>query len=105
MWSLWNGIDARILEYVDEEISIGDYVLTGGEIPACALVDAISRLIPGVISDESTSGESFTMGLLEYPQYTRPAIYDNKKVPEILLSGHHANIEKWKRYQAIEKNL
>ena len=91
------------LEYVDEEISIGDYVLTGGEIPACALVDAISRLIPGVISDESTSGESFTMGLLEYPQYTRPAIYDNKKVPEILLSGHHANIEKWKRYQALKK--
>ena len=99
----YEGIDARILEYVDEEISIGDYVLTGGEIPACALVDAISRLIPGVISDESTSGESFTMGLLEYPQYTRPAIYDNKKVPEILLSGHHANIEKWKRYQALKK--
>ena len=80
----YEGIDARILEYVDEEISIGDYVLTGGEIPACALVDAISRLIPGVISDEST-------------------IYDNKKVPEILLSGHHANIEKWKRYQALKK--
>ena len=99
----YEGIDARILEYVDEEISIGDYVLTGGEIPACALVDAISRLIPGVISDESTSGESFTMGLLEYPQYTRPAIYDNKKVPEILLSGHHANIEKWRHEKSLER--
>ena len=87
----YEGIDARILEYIDEEISIGDYVLTGGEIPA------------GVIGDESRSGESFTMGLLEYPQYTRPAIYDNKKVPDILLSGHHANIEKWKRYQSLKK--
>ena len=99
----YEGIDARILEYIDEEISIGDYVLTGGEIPACALVDAISRLIPGVIGDESRSDESFTMRLLENPQYTRPAIYDNKKVPDILLSGHHANIEKWKRYQSLKK--
>ncbi len=99
----YEGIDARILDYVDEEISIGDYILTGGEIPACAIVDAISRLIPGVISNESTVGESFSMGLLEYPQYTRPAIYNNKKVPDILLSGHHANIEKWKRYEALKK--
>ena len=99
----YEGIDARILEYIDEEISIGDYVLTGGEIPACALVDAISRLIPGVIGDESRSGESFTMGLLEYPQYTRPAIYDNKKVPDILLSGHHANIEKWRHEKSLER--
>ena len=89
--------------YIDEEISVGDYVLTGGEIPACLLVDSISRLIPGVISDDSTSGESFTMGLLEYPQYTRPQVYDGKKVPEILLSGHHANIEKWKRYESLKK--
>lgn len=99
----YEGIDARILEYIDEEISVGDYVLTGGEIPACLLVDAISRLVPGVISEDSTSGESFTMGLLEYPQYTRPAIYDGKKVPDILLSGHHANINKWKRYMALKK--
>ena len=90
------------LEYVDEEISIGDYVLTGGEIPACALVDAISRLIPGVISDESTSGESFTMGLLEYPQYTRPEIFDGVSVPEVLLSGHHENINKWRRCEALK---
>lgn len=99
----YEGIDARILDYIDEEISVGDYVLTGGEIPACLLVDAISRLIPGVISDESIVGESFTMGLLEYPQYTRPAVYDDKKVPDILLSGHHANIKKWQRYEALKK--
>lgn len=99
----YEGIDHRILEYVDEEISIGDYVLTGGEIPACALVDSISRLIPGVIRDESVLGESFTMGLLEYPQYTRPPVYDGKSVPDILLSGHHANIKKWQRKEALRK--
>lgn len=99
----YEGIDARILDYIDEEISVGDYVLTGGEIPACLLIDSIARLVPGVISEDSTSGESFSMGLLEYPQYTRPAIYDGKKVPDILLSGHHANIEKWKRYEALKK--
>lgn len=99
----YEGIDARILNYIDEEISVGDYVLTGGEIPACLLVDSISRLIPGVISDESITGESFTMGLLEYPQYTRPQTYDNIAVPDILLSGHHANIKKWQRYQALKK--
>lgn len=99
----YEGIDNRILNYIDEEISVGDYVLTGGEIPACLLVDAISRLIPGVISDDSTTGESFTMGLLEYPQYTRPPVYDGYKVPDVLLSGHHANINKWKRYQALKK--
>ncbi len=99
----YEGIDARILDYIDEEISVGDYVLTGGEIPACLLVDSISRLIPGVISEDSTGGESFSMGLLEYPQYTRPAVYDGKEVPEVLLSGHHANIEKWKRYQSLKK--
>lgn len=99
----YEGIDARILDYIDEEISVGDYVLTGGEIPACLLVDSIARLVPGVISDDSIVGESFTMGLLEYPQYTRPAVYDGKKVPDILLSGHHANIKKWQRYQALKK--
>ncbi len=99
----YEGIDARILDYIDEEISVGDYVLTGGEIPACLLVDSIARLVPGVISDESIVGESFTMGLLEYPQYTRPAVYDGKKVPDVLISGHHANIKKWQRYEAIKK--
>lgn len=99
----YEGIDNRILNYIDEEISVGDYVLTGGEIPACLLVDSISRLIPGVISDDSIIGESFTMGLLEYPQYTRPPVYDGKAVPDILLSGHHANIKKWQRKEALKK--
>lgn len=99
----YEGIDNRILDYIDEEISIGDYVLTGGEIPACAIIDSIARLVPGVISDESIVGESFTMGLLEYPQYTRPYEYDEKKVPDVLVSGHHANIKKWQRYQSLKK--
>lgn len=99
----YEGIDNRILDYIDEEISIGDYVLTGGEIPACAIIDSITRLVPGVISDESIVGESFTMGLLEYPQYTRPYEYDGKKVPDVLVSGHHANIKKWQRYQSLKK--
>ena len=99
----YEGINNRILDYIDEEISIGDYVLTGGEIPACAIIDSIARLVPGVISDESIVGESFTMGLLEYPQYTRPYEYDGKKVPDVLVSGHHANIKKWQRYQSLKK--
>ena len=99
----YEGIDNRILDYIDEEISIGDYVLTGGEIPACAIIDSIARLVPGVISDESIVGESFTMGLLEYPQYTRPYEYDGKKVPDVLVSGHHANIKKGQRYQSLKK--
>ena len=99
----YEGIDNRILDYIDEEISIGDYVLTGGEIPACAIIDSIARLVPGVISDESIVGESFTMGLLEYQQYTRPYEYDGKKVPDVLVSGHHANIKKWQRYQSLKK--
>ena len=99
----YEGIDNRILNYIDEEISIGDYVLTGGEIPALTIVDAVSRLVKGVISDDSTVQESFMSGLLEYPQYTRPASYDGHDVPEILLSGHHANIEKWKHFEAIKK--
>ena len=101
----YEGIDNRILKYVDEEISIGDYVLTGGEIPALTIVDAVSRLVKGVISDDSTVQESFMSGLLEYPQYTRPASYDGHDVPEILLSGHHANIEKWKHFEAIKKTF
>lgn len=99
----YEGFDARVLNYVDDEISVGDYVLTGGEIPACLLIDSISRLIKGVISDESLNNESFQMGLLEYPQYTRPFEFDNKKVPDVLISGHHANILKWQRKEALRK--
>jgi tRNA (guanine37-N1)-methyltransferase len=99
----YEGIDARILSYMDEEISIGDYVLTGGEIPAGILVDSISRLVKGVISEDSLSAESFTNDLLEYPQYTHPLTFEDKTVPDILLSGHHANIERWKKKEAIRK--
>lgn len=99
----YEGIDQRVLdEIVDEEISIGDYVLTGGELPAMVLIDAVSRNIKGVIKDESVEDESFSDGYLEYPHYTRPEVFMGKKVPEVLLSGHHANIEKWRREQSIE---
>lgn len=99
----YEGIDQRVLdEIVDEEISIGDYVLTGGEIPAMVLIDSVSRYIDGVITKESVEEESFSNGLLEYPQYTRPEIFLNKKVPEILLSGHHENIKKWREEQALK---
>ena len=93
-------------EIVDEEISIGDYVLTGGEIPACILVDCVARLVPGVLNNEASAEfESFQDNLLEYPQYTRPEEYEGRKVPEVLLSGHHANIEKWRREKSIERTL
>lgn len=99
----YEGIDQRVLdEIVDEEISIGDYVLTGGELPAMVLIDSVSRYVEGVLNKESVSEESFTNGLLEYPQYTRPEAFLNKKVPEILLSGHHENIKKWRREQSLE---
>ena len=99
----YEGIDQRVLdEIVDEEISIGDYVLTGGEIPAMVLIDSISRYVEGVIAKESVNEESFSDGLLEYPQYTRPEVFLDKKVPEILLSGHHENIDKWRKEQSIE---
>lgn len=99
----YEGIDQRVLdEIVDEEISIGDYVLTGGELPAMVLIDSVSRYVEGVLNKESVSEESFTNGLLEYPQYTRPEVFLNKKVPEILLSGHHENIRKWRREQSLE---
>lgn len=99
----YEGIDQRVLdEIVDEEISIGDYVLTGGELPAMVLIDAVSRNIKGVLKDESVEDESFSDGFLEYPQYTRPEEFNGKRVPEVLLSGHHANIEKWRREQSIE---
>lgn len=99
----YEGIDQRVIdEIVDEEISIGDYVLTGGELPAMVLIDAVSRYADGVITKESTEEESFTNGMLEYPQYTRPEVFRGVKVPEILLSGHHENIEKWRKEKALE---
>ena len=100
----YEGFDERIREYVDLEISIGDYVLTGGEIPAMIVVDSVARLLPGVFGDEASSqDESHTAGLLEYPQYTRPEEYEGKKVPPILLGGNHPEIEKWRREQAKER--
>ena len=99
----YEGIDQRVLdEIVDEEISIGDYVLTGGEIPAMVLIDSVSRYVDGVITKESVEEESFSNGLLEYPQYTRPEVFLNKKVPEVLLSGHHENIRKWREEQSLK---
>ena len=100
----YEGVDSRIIEeIVDEEISIGDYVLTGGEIPACILVDAVARLVDGVLAaPECHENESHSEGLLEYPQYTRPVEFHGRAVPEVLLSGHHANIEKWRAEQSLE---
>ncbi|MBC5688579.1 tRNA (guanosine(37)-N1)-methyltransferase TrmD [Mediterraneibacter sp. NSJ-55] len=99
----YEGIDERVLEeIVTDYVSIGDYVLTGGELPAMVMVDAISRMVPGVLhNDVSTEFESFQDNLLEYPQYSRPEEWHGKKVPPVLLSGHHANIEKWRREQSI----
>ena len=101
----YEGIDERVLEeIVTDNISIGDYVLTGGELPAMIVTDAVSRLIPGVLNNDiSAEFESFQDNLLEYPQYSRPEIWHGKKVPEILLSGHHANIERWRQEKALER--
>lgn len=99
----YEGIDQRVIdEIVDEEISIGDYVLTGGEIPAMVLIDSISRYVEGVLSEESTQEESFSNGLLEYPQYTRPENFLGREVPEILKSGHHEKINKWRKEKSLE---
>ena len=99
----YEGVDQRVLDlYVDEEISVGDYVLTGGELPALVLTDSVCRMIPGVLSDQICfEEESHYSGLLEYPQYTKPAEWRGMEVPEVLLSGHHANIEKWRREQSL----
>ncbi len=101
----YEGVDERIIEeIVDEELSIGDYVLTGGELPACVLVDCVSRMLEGVLTNEDCwRGESIASGMLEYPQYTRPYDFRGRLVPDVLLSGHHANIEKWRREQALKK--
>ncbi len=99
----YEGIDQRVLdEIVDEEISIGDYVLTGGELPAMVLIDSVSRYIEGVLNEESVEEESFSNRLLEYPQYTRPEEFRGKKVPEVLISGHHENIKKWRYEKSLE---
>ena len=104
----YEGVDQRVLDlFIDEELSIGDFVLTGGEIPAMAVVDAVARYVDGVIKDQSLEQESFASGLLEYPHYTRPQEFMGLKVPEVLLSGHHENINKWrleKSQQITEKN-
>ncbi len=103
----YEGVDQRIIdEVVDEELSVGDYVLTGGEMPALIVADAVARLLPGVLSDDVCfEEESHYSGLLEYPQYTRPAVWHEKQVPEVLLSGHHANIVKWRREQSLKNTL
>ena len=99
----YEGIDQRVLdEIVDEEISIGDYVLTGGELPAMVLIDSVSRYVEGVLKEDSIKEETFSNNLLEYPQYTRPEIFRGKKVPEVLLSGHHENIKKWREEKSLE---
>lgn len=99
----YEGIDQRVLDkIVDEEISIGDYVLTGGELPAMVLIDSVSRYVEGVLKEDSIKEESFSNGLLEYPQYTRPEVFEGEKVPEILLSGHHEKINKWRKEKSLE---
>ncbi len=99
----YEGVDQRVLDlYFDEELSIGDFVLTGGEIPAMAVVDAVARYCDGVINQDSLSQESFASGLLEYPQYTRPQEFMGLKVPEVLVSGHHANIDAWRQEKSLE---
>jgi tRNA (guanine37-N1)-methyltransferase len=102
----YEGIDERAREFADEEISIGDYILTGGELPALVIIDSIARLIPGVLGDEESSKEeSFTWGLLDYPHYTRPPEFKGMKVPDVLLSGNHEEIRKWRRTEAIKRTL
>ncbi len=99
----YEGVDQRVIDlYIDEELSIGDFVLTGGEIPAMAVVDAVARYVDGVISADSLDQESFASGMLEYPQYTRPQEFKGLKVPEVLTSGHHAKIEEWRKHKSLE---
>jgi len=100
----YEGVDERIRSFVDEEISLGDYILTGGELPAMVLLDAVTRKLDGVLgSSESLAEESFEKGLLEYPQYTKPAEFEGLKVPEVLLSGHHQKIEDWRKEESLRR--
>lgn len=101
----YEGIDERVRTLVDREVSIGDYVLTGGELPALVVIDAVVRLVPGVIQEASHADDSFASGLLEYPQYTRPEEFRGLRVPSILLSGHHGEVERWRRGQALRRTL
>lgn len=102
----YEGIDERVRAFVDDEISVGDYILSGGETATMVVIDAISRLIPGVIgADSHLCGESFYDGLLEYPQYTRPRVFEGMEVPAVLLEGHHARIQRWRRKQALARTL
>ena len=99
----YEGVDQRVIDlYIDEELSVGDYVLTGGELPALVVCDCVARCVGGVISGESLKDESFSAGLLEYPQYTRPAVYKGLSVPEVLLSGNHEKVDAWRREQSLE---
>ena len=99
----YEGIDARVNNYIDEEISIGDYILTGGEIASMAILDSVIRLLPGAISDDSVEEESFSNGLLEYDQYTKPASFDGHDVPFVLTNGNHEEIRKWRKFNSLEK--
>jgi len=99
----YEGVDERARALADREVSIGDYVLTGGELPALVLVDAVARLVPGVIQAASHEGDSFASGLLEYPQYTRPEEFRGMRVPEVLLSGHHGEVDRWRRREALRR--
>ena len=101
----YEGIDERVRSLVDREVSIGDYVLTGGELPALVLIDAVVRLIPGVIADASSSADSFASGLLEHPQYTRPETFRDLGVPSVLLSGHHGEVDRWRRRESLRRTL
>ena len=101
----YEGIDERVRTLVDREVSIGDYVLTGGELPALILIDAIVRLVPGVIAEASHQGDSFASGLLDYPQYTRPEQFRDLSVPRVLLSGHHGEVDRWRRREALRRTL
>ncbi|WP_457916017.1 tRNA (guanosine(37)-N1)-methyltransferase TrmD [Candidatus Phytoplasma sacchari] len=101
----YEGVDSRVLKFVDEEISIGDYILTGGEISAIVFIDSIVRVLPGVIKKESYSQDSFHNGLLKYPQYTRPQSYKGEKVPSVLLSGNHKKIEEWRQKESLKNTL
>lgn len=101
----YEGMDERIYRHVDEEVSIGDFILTGGELAAMAVADAVIRLLPGAIRSESTGEESFENGLLEYPQYTQPAVYEGESVPDVLLSGNHEKIRKWRLKESLRRTL